>query len=428
MLERVRGVRLGRIVATRGELLEAHLPLASLGETVRVAPAGLEAITASVIRVSKHAATLAAHGALNGVRVGDRVESTATAEYLPLGVSLLGRAIDSVGAPLDRLGAVSGLPVPITGPPLGANARRQIAQPLWTGIRAIDAFTTIGRGARIGLFGAPSAGKTMLLRSIVRGTSADAVVVGLIGERGREAAEWIAGTDARTTIVCAPSDRCAAERVRCAHVALAQATELRRRGLDVLVLIDSLARFVSASREIAVAAGEPVGRGGYPASVFGELARLVERAGSIGGGGSATLIATVLVEGGDDREPLVEAAKAVLDGHVVLSTALARNRHFPAIDVSASVSRTMDAVVGSRHLASANAVRAAVEALARTREARELSIAIDSPIVASAVAHEARILAFLRQAADQIESPQRLELELHAIARVLQERRYDVAS
>jgi type III secretion protein N (ATPase) len=428
MRERVRGVRLGRIVATRGELLEAHLPLARLGETVRVIPAGAEVITASVTRVSKNGATLAAHGALNGVCVGDRVESTATADYLPLGVSLLGRSIDSAGVALDRLDPVRGLPVPVTAPPLGANTRRQIAQPLWTGIRAIDAFTTIGRGARIGIFGAPSAGKTTLLRSIVRGTSADAVVLGLIGERGREAAEWMAGIDARTTIVCAPSDRSAAERVRSAHVALAQACELRRRGLDVLVILDSLARFVSASREIAVASGEPVGRGGYPASVFGELARLVERAGSIGGGGSVTLIATVLVEGGDEREPLVEAAKAVLDGHIVLSNELARSRHFPAIDISASVSRTMDAVVGSRHHASANAVRAAVEALARTREARELSIAVTSPFVAGAVAHEARILAFLRQAADQIESPQRLELELHSIARLLAERRYDVAS
>lgn len=410
-------VRRGRVVATHGELLEARIPLARLGETVIVRPAGARAVSATVVRVCESGATLAAHGALQGVAAGDTVETDRGAAQLSLGAGALGRAFDGTGMPLDGRGPLRGSAVPVVDAPLNAGTRAPVAVPLWTGIRAIDAFLTIGRGARLGIFGPPSAGKSTLLKNLVAGASVDAVVVGLVGERGREAAEWLAHVDHRVTIVCSPADRAAAERVRAAHVAVAQGAALRRRGFNVLVILDSLARFAAALREIALAAGEPVGRGGFPPSVFAELARLVERAGNADGG-ELTLIATVLSDGGDEREPLGEAAKAILDGHIVLSPELARAGRYPAIDVPASVSRTMTQVAGAAHLAAAAKVRDAIALLARTREARELDLAIADPAIARAAALELRITDFLRQGPGCSE-PQRTLTELEALAHAL---------
>jgi type III secretion protein N (ATPase) len=256
---------------------------------------------------------------------------------------------------------------------------------------------TIGRGARIGFFGAPGAGKTTLLETIAAGARGDAVVVALVGERGREAQAWCERIDRRTTIVCATSDRSAAERVRAADVAMTQAQRLRDGGLHVVLIVDSLARYAGALREQRSGLGEPVGRGGYPASVWAELARYLERAGN-GLRGSITLLATVLSDGPDEREPLSEAARSLLDGHVALSSALAQAGHFPAIDIVHSASRTMAAVVSSAHGADARTVRAALALLAQTQDARALGLAADGdPALRSAVRAEAAIGAFLRQ-------------------------------
>jgi type III secretion protein N (ATPase) len=200
----------------------------------------------------------------------------------------------------------------------------------------------------------------------------------------------------RTTIVCTPSDCSAAERARAAHVAMAQASQLRRRGLNVLVILDSLMRFAAAMREIAVAAGESVGRGGFPPSVFAELARLVERAGNAGPG-SMTMFATVLSDGGNENDPLSEAAKSLLDGHIVLSENLARAGHYPAIEILRSVSRTMNEVVSKEHSKSASLMREAMASLERTREMRELGFAPQNAAVERAVEAEEEIKHFLRQ-------------------------------
>jgi type III secretion protein N (ATPase) len=262
-------------------------------------------------------------------------------------------------------------------------------------VRAIDALLVLGRGARVGIFGSPGAGKSTLLEAIVCGARCDAVVVGLIGERGREARRWIDARIAHATIVCATSDRPAAERVLAAAVACAQAAALRERGLHVLLVLDSLARAAAASREIAVAAGESVGRGGYPPSVFADLARLVEIAGATHGG-SITMIASVLGDG-DDRDPVSDAARSLLDGHVVLSRQLADAGRFPAIDVLASSSRTMSQVTTAAHLGAEAAVRRALSLLERTDDARRIGIEPNDPYSQCVLACQDSIEALLRQ-------------------------------
>jgi ATP synthase in type III secretion protein N len=314
---------------------------------------------------------------------------------LALGTCAFGRAIDAAGLPLDGGPSLRGrnVAVDVLAPP--PIARAPITAPLWTGIRVLDGFVTIGRGARIGIFGAPGAGKSTLLESIVAGCAADAVVVALAGERGREAQRWIDRRNHRTTIVCATSDRCARDRLSAARVALAHADALRERGLHVLLVLDSLARVAAALREIGVSGGESTGRGGYPPSVFAELARLLEIAGALREG-SITLIATVLQDG-DDRDPVSEAARSLLDGHVALASRLAAAGRFPAVDVLASASRTMESIVDPAHLRHAQSLRAAIAELDRIDDARALGVAPHEGPARAAVAIEDRLEGFLRQ-------------------------------
>jgi ATP synthase in type III secretion protein N len=334
-----------------------------------------------------------------------------------LGTCAFGRAIDARGLPLDGGPALQGRRVAVALRPPQPYEREPIAQPLWTGIRVLDGLLTIGRGARVGVFGAPGAGKTTLLESIVSGCAVDAVVVALVGERGREAQRWIEWRNDRTTIVCATSDRSACERLSAAHVAVAQAGALRERGLDVLLVLDSLARVAAALREIGVAAGESTGRGGYPPSVFAELAKLVEVAGALHNG-SMTLIATVIHDG-DERDPVSEAARSLLDGHIALSTQLAEGGRFPAVDVLASTSRTMESVTDESHQRAAQALRHALAVLHRVEDARSLGIVPTDEAVRAAIAVEDRIETFLRQRARYSE-PRTTLSQLAAIAALLQ--------
>ncbi len=321
---------------------------------------------------------------------------------LALGTCAFGRAIDAHGLPLDQGPPLQGRTVvlELRVPPPGRRA--PIAVPFWTGVRALDGLLTIGRGARVGIFGAPGAGKTTLLESVVRGCSADAIVVALVGERGREAQRWIEGLDDRTTVVCATSDRPAHERVIAARVAVVHAAALRDRGLHVLLIFDSLARFAAASREIAVARGESTGRGGYPPSVFARMARLLEVAGALDDG-SITLVATIINDG-DDRDPVSEAARSLLDGHIALSRRLAEAGRFPAVDVPASSSRTMEAVTDASHARAARRIRRALALLARIDDARALGIEPQDGPARSAVSLQPRLDAFLCQGSTGSES------------------------
>jgi type III secretion protein N (ATPase) len=386
----------GHVVRTHGETVVAVLPGARVGAGVRIVrPHVVEPLDAVVTSVERGRVRLSPFGSVAGIAVGDRVETDACAIATSAGFALLGRAIDAAGVPLD-----GGAPIPRgmrDAPGLPDVGRRPpIARAFPTGIAAIDGLLAIGRGARIGIFGAPGAGKSTLLDAIVSGARSDAVVLALIGERGREAQRWIERIDDHTTIVCAVSDRSASERIRAADVAMTQANALCAGGAHVLLVVDSLARYVAALRERRTADGEPVGRGGYPASVWFDLARFLERAGN-GSSGSITLIATVLSDGADEREPLADAARSLLDGHVVLSAALAQAGRFPAIDVLASASRTMASVVDATHARDAAAVRAALAYLAESRDARELGVGGPPTGRAAAfVAAEPSIEAFLR--------------------------------
>ena len=286
------------------------------------------------------------------------------ADSVAVGAGLLGRVVDAMGQPMDGLGAVrAGCRWPLNGVPLPALDRAEVTEPLPTGVRAIDALLTLGRGQRIGLIAGSGVGKSVLMQQLVQGAAADATVVALIGERGREIAGFVGGLTnearARTHVVAVPADHAAPLRVRGVARAFAVAEALRADGRHVLLVLDSLTRVAHAQREVGLAAGEPGGQRGYPASAIALIARLVERAGNdAASGGAITAVFTVLADGDDVvGDPVVDAARGVLDGHIVLSRAIAARARFPAIDLGASISRTMAACVSAAHTGAAAAFR-----------------------------------------------------------------------
>ena len=416
------GRAVGSVVTTRGHLVEAALPFARAGDGVRVCARDV-AVHARVTALQGSRALLAPFGATDGVALDDRVECDPSVLRLPLGTPLLGRAVDACGTPLDGRPAPRGRRVAVDVPPHAVGERRPCHDVFWTGVRAIDGPLALGRGARIGVFGAPGTGKSALLDAVVRGAWADAVVIALVGERGREAERWLARLGPRTTIVCATSDRAPAERVRAAEVAFAQADALRARGLDVLLVVDSLARICGAARELMLGLGEPAGRGGYPPGVFALLAGLLERAGPVSSGayGAAgvTLVATVLSDGPDEHDPVSEAARAALDGHLVLCDRLVRAGHFPAIDIARSTSRTLAEVASPGHVAAASVLRSAVAALDASRDARSLGLSSGDPFLARCIAQESAVERFLRQGHAPC-SPHQTLTELLRLADTLQ--------
>jgi flagellum-specific ATP synthase len=279
-------------------------------------------------------------------------------------MALLGRVIDGVGTPLDGLGDIlTADTARYTTIRLNPLARRAITQPMDVGVRAINAMLTVGQGQRMGLFAGSGVGKSVLLGMMTRGTTADVVVVGLIGERGREVKEFIEeilGEEGRerAVVVAAPADASPLMRLKGCETALTIAEYFRDQGLNVLLLMDSLTRYAQAQREIALAIGEPPATKGYPPSVFAKLPALVERAGNGGDGqGSITAFFTVLTEGDDLQDPIADASRAILDGHIVLSRELADGGHYPAIDVEKSISRVMPMVTSEEHMLMARTLK-----------------------------------------------------------------------
>jgi ATP synthase in type III secretion protein N len=328
---------------------------------------------AEVVGFRGEQAVLLPLGDLAGVGPASTVWRTGDPLAIRCGDDLLGRVLDGIGEPLDDGPQLTGERWLVDRPAPPALARPPITRPQPTGVRAIDALLTLGRGQRVGLFAAAGVGKSTLLGQIARGTTADVIVLCLVGERGRELAELLgdelASARARTVVVCATSDAPPLVRLRAAHTATAVAEWFRdRRGASVLLLVDSLTRVARAQREIGLSAGEPPARHGYPPSVFALLPRLVERAGATRDG-AITAIYTVLVAGNDMDEPIADEVRGLVDGHIVLERRLAQRGHFPPIDVVASVSRLMPKLVDAKHAAAAGCVR---ERLAIYEEHRDL--------------------------------------------------------
>ncbi len=358
---------IGRVTRVSGTMVEASLAGARLGEVCSLGrrTAGNEMRYGEVVGFRDGVALLSMLGEMDGLASQTPVTPTGAPLRAPVGHGLLGRILDGLGRPLD--GAQRGnLNVEgwrnVDRAPPDPLSRAPIVDPMPLGIPSIDALMTTGEGQRVGLFGQPGVGKSTLMSAIAKASSADVAVIAMVGERGREVSEFVddaLGEEglARSVVIAATSDRPAMERLKAPFLATAIAEHFRDQGLKVVLLMDSLTRLARAQREIGLAAGEPPARRAFPPSVFAMMPRLIERAGKASGGGSITAFYTILVEDDGVGDPVAEEARSLLDGHIVLSRALAEAGRFPAIDALASRSRVMARVADVDHIANADRVR-----------------------------------------------------------------------
>ncbi len=395
--------RLKRMVGLTLEAVGCQAPLG--GRCMVELDDGSEAET-EVVGFNDESLFLMPVGEIHGVRQGARVTPTNKQFRIPVGDDLLGRVVDGAGHPIDGKGPIDPHQQrSLNGTAVNPLSRSMIEEPLDVGVRAINSLLTVGKGQRIGLFAGSGVGKSVLLGMMTQSTSADVVVVGLIGERGREVQEFIQkilGTEGmrKAVVVATPADDSPLMRMHGAMLTHTIAEYFRDQGKDVLLLMDSLTRFSQAQREIGLSIGEPPTTKGYPPSVFAKLPKLVERAGTGGdSGGSITAFYTVLVEGGDHDEPIADAARAILDGHFVLSREIADAGRFPAIDVEASVSRVMNDIVSEQHLQTARKFR---QIYARYSQNEDL-ISVGAyqqgsdPLIDEAIQYHPQLNDFLRQ-------------------------------
>lgn len=373
----------GRVVRATGLVLEAvglRVPLGGSCLIELSVPDGHAYAEAEVVGFSGEKLFLMPQEEITGLVPGARVLPLSqtkgnSARRFPVGPALLGRVVDGSGRPLDALGPLAETPyVPLATTPINPLRRAPIETRIDVGIRAINALLSVGRGQRMGVFAGSGVGKSVLLGMMARYTRADVIVVGLIGERGREVQDFIdniLGEEglARSVVVAAPADTSPLQRLQGAAYATRVAEYFRDQGQDVLLIMDSLTRYAMAQREIALAIGEPPATKGYPPSVFAKLPALVEKAGNAErGAGSITAFYTVLTEGDDQQDPIADAARAILDGHIVLSRQLAEAGHYPAIDIEASISRAMNAIVDKAHFRRAQAFKQLFSLYHRNRD------------------------------------------------------------
>jgi flagellum-specific ATP synthase len=414
----------GRLTRVTGLIMEAVGLRLAVGSCCQVLLPGNREIEAEVVGFADDRLFLMPISELHGVVPGARVlprelepdlatgkphprrRASDQAKHVPVGRSLLGRVLDSTGNPLDGKGpVVADRYVSLHNRPLNPLDRAPITKVLDVGVRAINALTTVGRGQRMGLFAGSGVGKSMLLGMMARYTAADVIVVGLIGERGREVKEFIdhilgAQGRARSVVVAAPADVSPLLRLQGAAYATACAEYFRDQGQHVLLIMDSLTRYAMAQREIALAIGEPPVTKGYPPSVFARLPQLVERAGNgKEGGGSITAFYTVLVEGDDQQDPVGDSARAILDGHVVLSRALADQGHYPAIDIESSVSRTLTSLANPSQLRLVRRFKSTYSLYQRNRDLITVGAysAGTDPAIDQAIAVQPAMESFLQQ-------------------------------
>ena len=394
----------GRVSKAVGMLVHATGIQAHVGELCRLVTPGEPPLLAEVVGFVQNTAILTPLGSITGVSALTEVVPTGRGLDGPVGPGLLGRVLDALGEPLDGKGPVDAVARwPVLREPVPALERRPIAEPLATGIRAVDGLLTMGQGQRVGVFSPPGVGKSTLLGMLARNSQAQVNVIALVGERGREVNEFIAhnlGPQglAKSVVVVSTSDRPPMERIKSAYLATTIAEYFRDQGARVLLLVDSLTRMARAQREIGLASGEPPTRRSYPPSIFSLLPQLLERAGQ-GRQGSISAVYAVLTEGDDDNDPIAEEVRSIVDGHIVLSRKLASANHYPAIDVLDSLSRVMPQVTDAAHREAATSFRSL---LARYREL-ELLIQIGEyrrgadPVADRAVALHAAMRDFLNQ-------------------------------
>lgn len=399
----------GRVAQVVGLVIEGKGPVASVGDAATICPPeGRAQISAEVVGFREGKTLLMPLGELRGVGVGCRILSKKSVVNMGVGAGLLGRVIDGLGNPMDGKGElVTNEHVPIYRDTVNPLKKKRIVEPLDMGIRSFNGLLTCGKGQRIGIFAGSGVGKSMLLGMIARHTEAKVNVIGLIGERGREVREFLErdlgeGLE-HSVVIVATSDQPPLIRVRAAFLTVAIAEYFRDTGADVLLLMDSLTRFAMAQREVGLAIGEPPTTKGYTPSVFSLLTKLLERAGNGEGDGTMTAIYAVLVEGDDMDEPIADASRAVLDGHVVLSRKLADGNQYPAVDVLRSVSRTMKDIVSPDQTQLANRI---TEILSEYERAEDLiNIGAYSPgsnkRIDYAISMMDKVKAFLCQGVDE---------------------------
>lgn len=413
----------GRLVRVTGLTLEVVGCQLFIGQRCLVDTHSGEPVLAEVVGFNRDTAYLMPYRAVSGLFSGARVERLDHEWGLPVGEHLLGRVFDGLMQPLDDGPAPQGRTIPLKVSPVNPLKRKPVREPLDVGVRAINALLTPGKGQRLGLFAGAGIGKSVLLGMITRNTKASVIIVGLIGERGREVKEFLEdalGEEGlrRSVVIAAPADQSPLMRLRAAEVCHRLAEYYRDLGYDVLLLMDSFTRYAQAQRELALAIGEPPATKGYPPSVFANLTQLAERAGNGVGDGSLTAIYTVLAEGDDQQDPIADAARAILDGHVILSRELAEAGHYPAIDITASISRVMVQVTRADHQQLAARVR---RLLARYETVREL-IPLggyhpgQDPELDQAVQRHPVLAQFLQQAVDE---PATFDDSLHRMQEIL---------
>ena len=400
---------MGEVIRVTGLLVESLGPRVRVGEVCELrGRGGAPPLPVEVVGFRDGRLLSVPLGDTAGIRPGDRIVARGGTLSIPVGVRLMGRVIDGLGQPIDGLGPLHvNESAPLKPPSLNPMARSPVSEPIGTGVRAMDALLTCGRGQRIGLFGGSGVGKSTLLGMMARGTEADVVVLGLVGERGREVRSFLEhdlgpqGLE-RSVVVVSTSDSPPLLRLRAAYSATAIAEYFRASGRNVLLMMDSVTRFAMAQREVGLAAGEPPTAKGYPPSVFALLPGLLERAGNLRAGGSITAVYSVLVEGDDNNEPIADAVRGILDVHVVLSRDLAARNHYPAIDILQSVSRTMPDVTEPAHRSKAGKVR---EWLATLRDSEDLVsvgayVPGTNPRIDEALTKRNALDGFLRQPSD----------------------------
>lgn len=400
----------GKLSRMVGLTLEAEGCRAAIGSLCQVETKPGKNIGAEVVGFSEGKIFLMPTGKTQGLEPGSRVIPLGKNSLAKVGFSLLGRVLDGAGNPLDDKGPLkTDTKTSLDGEPINPLSRKPIREPLDVGVRAINSMLAVGRGQRLGLFAGTGVGKSVLLGMMTKFTNADVVIVGLIGERGREVNEFvlkILGEEGmkRAVVVASPADDSPLMRVHGAMLATSIAEYFRDQGLDVLLLMDSLTRYAQAHREIALAINEPPATKGYPPSVFAKLPHLVERAGNGDkNGGSITAFYTVLAEGDDNNDPIADAARGVLDGHIVLSRRLAESGHFPAIDIEASISRVMPDIATPEHIKTANSLRRLYSLYQQNKDLISVGAyqAGTDPKIDEAIAKNAEISAFLQQNMDE---------------------------